>query len=74
MIHAKEECVERISLGRKDGLIQFIDPQDRPVDEIWTGERGARWKEYICQHTLEGVGLISGLGPPPDTPPKITAS
>ena len=60
-----------ISLGRKDGLIQFVDRQDRPVEEVWTGERGARWKEYICRRTLAGIGFASDLGPPPDTPPRI---
>ena len=59
-----------ISLGRDDGLIQFVDAQDRPVDEVWTGARGARWKEYICRRTLAGVGFLQNLGPPPDTPPQ----
>ena len=52
-----------VSLGRKDGLIQFVDSRDRPVEQVWTGERGAGWKEYICRRTL--------AGPPPDTPPRI---
>lgn len=60
-----------VSLGREDGLIQFVDPQDRPVEEIWTGARGARWKEYICRRTLNGVGFDNDLGPPPDTPPQL---
>jgi len=62
-----------ISLGREDGLIQFVDSRDRPVEQVWTGTRGAVWKEYICQRTLAGVGFDtpSDLGPPPDTPPQI---
>ena len=60
-----------VSLGRDDGLIQFVDAQDRPVDEIWTGDRGARWKEYICRRTLNGFGFDDDLGPPPDTPPQF---
>ncbi|MGB0630193.1 MAG: NAD(P)/FAD-dependent oxidoreductase [Alphaproteobacteria bacterium] len=60
-----------VSLGRDDGLIQFVDAQDRPVEEIWTGPRGARWKEYICRRTLNGVGFDDDLGPPPDTPPRF---
>ena len=59
-----------ISLGRNDGLIQFVDERDRPLPEVWTGTRGARWKEYICRRTLAGVGFNSDLGPPPDTPPQ----
>lgn len=61
-----------ISLGRKDGLIQFVDAADRPVEQVWTGSRGAVWKEYICRRTLAGIGFDSDLGPPPDTPPQIT--
>lgn len=62
-----------ISLGREDGLIQFVDTRDRPVEQVWTGKRGAVWKEYICRRTLAGVGFDSpgDLGPPPDTPPQI---
>jgi NADH:ubiquinone reductase (H+-translocating) len=60
-----------VSLGREDGLIQFVDAKDRPVEQVWTGERGAVWKEYICRRTLAGIGFESDLGPPPDTPPQI---
>lgn len=59
-----------ISLGRDDGLIQFVDTQDVPREEVWTGARGARWKEYICQRTLNGIGFEMEIGPPPDTPPQ----
>jgi len=58
-----------VSLGREDGLIQFVDAEDRPTNEIWIGARGARWKEYICQRTLQGVGFDVDVGDPPDTPP-----
>jgi hypothetical protein len=60
-----------VSLGRDDGLIQFVDAQDRPVEEVWTGARGARWKEYICRRPLNGVGFDDDLGPPPDTPSNV---
>lgn len=60
-----------VSLGREDGLIQFVDATDRPVENVWTGKRGAVWKEYICRRTLAGVGFDDDLGPPPDTPPVI---
>jgi NADH:ubiquinone reductase (H+-translocating) len=62
----KMRCV---SLGREDGLIQFVDAEDRPLEEVWTGARGARWKEYICQRTLQGIGFEVDIGDPPDTPP-----
>ena len=61
-----------ISLGREDGLIQFVDAADRPVEQVWTGKRGAVWKEYICRRTLAGIGFETELGPPPDTPPKTS--
>lgn len=60
-----------VSLGREDGLIQFVDATDRPVEQVWTGKRGAVWKEYICRRTLAGIGFDTELGPPPDTPPQI---
>ena len=41
-----------ISLGRRDGLIQFVDAQDQPGDKVWTGRRAARTKEWICRYTL----------------------
>lgn len=53
-----------ISLGRKDGLIQFTDRQDRPRNLIWTGEPAARWKEYICAGTLATVGFYPTRNPP----------
>lgn len=59
-----------VSLGRDDGLIQFVDDNDAPAAEFWSGRRGAAWKEYICRRTLAGIGLDRGLGPPPDTPPE----
>jgi NADH:ubiquinone reductase (H+-translocating) len=63
-------AVRCMSLGRADGLIQFVDAQDRPTPDIWTGARAARWKEYICRRTLNGIGLDPDLGPAPDTPPR----
>lgn len=40
-----------ISLGRHDGLIQFVDHQDRPLERIVTGRAGALVKEMICRMT-----------------------
>ncbi|MEK9644748.1 MAG: FAD-dependent oxidoreductase [Alphaproteobacteria bacterium] len=64
----KSRC---ISLGRKDGLIQFVEPTDRPRNAVWTGARAARWKEYICRRTLAGIGFDDNLGPPPDELPAF---
>ena len=41
-----------ISLGRRDGLIQFVDACDNPQEKIWTGYRAARTKEWICRYTV----------------------
>ena len=41
-----------ISLGRQDGLIQFVDACDRPRDRIWSGRLAARTKEWVCRYTL----------------------
>jgi NADH dehydrogenase FAD-containing subunit len=40
-----------ISLGRHDGLIQFVDHRDRPLERIVTGRAGAFVKEMICRMT-----------------------
>lgn len=58
-----------MSLGRHDGLIQFVDARDvaRPV--VWTGARAARWKEYICTRTVVVSGNFHGEAP--DTVPEF---
>lgn len=38
-----------ISLGRRDGLIVWVGPGDRPTGRIWTGRRAAVTKELICR-------------------------
>ncbi len=40
-----------ISLGRKAGLIQFVDANDQPKETIMTGRAGAAFKEFICRYT-----------------------
>jgi NADH dehydrogenase FAD-containing subunit len=40
-----------VSLGRRDGLIQWADADGRPVDRVLTGRRGAWFKEFICRST-----------------------
>lgn len=62
-----------ISLGREDGVIQFVDVTDRPTQDVWTGARAARWKEYVCRRTVAGVGLTEDVAPP-DTPPTALNS
>lgn len=38
-----------ISLGRRDGLIQFVDRDDRPHQAILTGSTAARYKELVVR-------------------------
>jgi NADH dehydrogenase FAD-containing subunit len=40
-----------VSLGRRDGLIQWPDAEGRPLGRIVTGEEGARFKEMVCAQT-----------------------
>lgn len=44
-----------ISLGRKEGLIQFVTADDRAVDRALTGRWAARYKELICRGAAWGV-------------------
>jgi NADH dehydrogenase FAD-containing subunit len=44
-----------VSLGRHDGLVQFVDAQDRPTERVLTGRAAALVKELVCRMTLEGL-------------------
>jgi NADH:ubiquinone reductase (H+-translocating) len=46
-----------ISLGRKDGLIQFVDADDTPKERILTGRIGAYVKEVVCRGSVWKVYL-----------------
>jgi NADH:ubiquinone reductase (H+-translocating) len=46
-----------ISLGRRDGLIQFVDRADRPKNSILTGRRAAIYKELITAGTIPSIKL-----------------
>ncbi|MEU6894720.1 FAD-dependent oxidoreductase [Streptomyces sp. NPDC046557] len=47
-----QQCV---SLGRKDGLIQFVTADDRAVERALTGRGAAAYKELICRGAAWGV-------------------
>ncbi|KOU37187.1 NAD(P)/FAD-dependent oxidoreductase [Streptomyces sp. WM6368] len=51
-IRYSQQC---ISLGRKEGLIQFVTADDRAVDRALTGRLAARYKELICKGAAWGV-------------------
>lgn len=40
-----------VSLGRRDGLVQFTEWNDAPLSKVWTGRRGVLVKEMICRMT-----------------------
>ncbi|MFJ9197767.1 NAD(P)/FAD-dependent oxidoreductase [Streptomyces flaveolus] len=44
-----------ISLGRKEGLIQFVTADDRAVERTLTGRGAALYKELICKAAAWGV-------------------
>ncbi|TGK12428.1 NADH dehydrogenase FAD-containing subunit [Leptospira fletcheri] len=41
-----------VSLGRKYGLIQHLNPDDTPKHSFWKGRFGAMVKELICKFTV----------------------
>src|SRR5690606_15582581 len=44
-----------ISLGRNDGLIQFVTADDRAQPAVLTGKAAARYKELVCVGAAWGV-------------------
>ncbi|KPI33075.1 Pyridine nucleotide-disulfide oxidoreductase, FAD/NAD(P)-binding domain containing protein [Actinobacteria bacterium OV450] len=44
-----------ISLGRRDGILQRVTPEDRMTSTVITGRAGARIKEFICAGTVWSV-------------------
>ncbi|MEV8551782.1 FAD-dependent oxidoreductase [Streptomyces glaucescens] len=60
-----------ISLGRRDGLIQYVTADDRAVRAALTGRLAARYKELICKGAAWGVAHpLIGL---PARPRRVTA-
>jgi hypothetical protein len=51
-----------VSLGRRDGLIQFVRGDDSPVRFVLTGRLAALYKEYIVASAYGG--LNGGQGQP----------
>lgn len=41
-----------VSLGRRDGVVDLVRPDDTPLERAITGRLGARIKEAICRFTL----------------------
>lgn len=51
--------IQCISLGRKDGIIQFVHADDTPRDRCLTGRPAAWIKELICRYTVTSLRLQS---------------
>lgn len=49
--------VQCISLGRRDGVIQFVRADDSPHERILTGRAAAWAKERICRFTVGSLRL-----------------
>ncbi|MEI5098927.1 hypothetical protein RB200_10110 [Streptomyces sp. PmtG] len=41
-----------MSLGRRDGLIQFVRDDDTPVERVLTGRTAAFYKEFVVRTAL----------------------
>ncbi|MBW7881378.1 MAG: FAD-dependent oxidoreductase [Caldilineaceae bacterium] len=44
--------IQCISLGRRRGLVQFVDAHDAPAGAVITGMAGAFVKELVCRYTI----------------------
>ncbi|WKX71883.1 NAD(P)/FAD-dependent oxidoreductase [Streptomyces sp. XD-27] len=44
-----------ISLGRRDGLVQFVRADDSPVGAVLAGRKAAAVKEFICRFTVRVI-------------------
>jgi NADH dehydrogenase len=64
-----------ISLGRRDGLIQFVDRGDQPKDRMITGRKAAVYKDLVSATPLMGVRMervVPGANVWPVKEPKET--
>lgn len=54
-------AMQCISLGRKQGLIQFVNPDDSPKEKVFRGKTAVFVKEFICRFTIWGLKLEKRL-------------
>jgi NADH dehydrogenase len=50
-------AMQCISLGRKQGLIQFVHPDDTPKEKVFRGKTAVFVKEFICRFTIWSLKL-----------------
>ena len=46
-----------VSLGRRRGLIQRVDSEDRPLESVVAGRVGAKIKEGVCRFTIAALAM-----------------
>ncbi|WP_026197075.1 NAD(P)/FAD-dependent oxidoreductase [Sciscionella marina] len=46
---------QNISLGRRDGVVQFVYPDDRPHRSVLTGRVAAKWKELVTSGAMVAI-------------------
>jgi NADH dehydrogenase FAD-containing subunit len=68
-----------ISLGRREGLIQYVTADDRAVSAVLTGRLAALYKEMVCKGAAWGVanptlGLPARRRPVTPAPAAKTAA
>ncbi|MFJ4099994.1 NAD(P)/FAD-dependent oxidoreductase [Amycolatopsis japonica] len=52
-----------VSLGRRDAVVQWVTPDDRPKDSALTGKTAARLKEIICKAAAWSISHPTLLRP-----------
>ena len=69
-----------VSLGRRDAVVQWVTPDDRPKPSAVTGRAAARIKEMICEAAAWSVSHPTSMFPvrrrrtvPAEEPLAITA-
>ncbi len=63
-----------ISLGRHDGLIQMVNPDDTPAERVITGRAAALFKEAVCRFSINVIRLerrFPGIYRVPDAPASL---
>ncbi|MFC9962750.1 NAD(P)/FAD-dependent oxidoreductase [Nocardia ignorata] len=52
-----------ISLGRRDAIVQWVTPDDRPKSSALTGRPAARLKEFVCKSAAWSVSHPTTMMP-----------
>ncbi|UNO40573.1 FAD-dependent oxidoreductase [Streptomyces sp. MST-110588] len=52
-------ALQCVSLGRRDGLVQFVRADDAPRERVLTGRAAARFKEQVVRSTVRFLALAA---------------